>query len=180
MADPWEIPPRPAYGDPSPRATHVARSSALDEWERVEVQLFLLDVFFSKALGARGEYGDGTTFTGRTAKLERAAQRYFIKHPDQQVEADFCVLCCHLQNWAQRRHDIAHGMVEKILTKENMSTHRAEYALISPFYGALRKPIPYFPEFAYNARALDEFRTRFSEMWKRVILFTERLFPSES
>jgi hypothetical protein len=111
MADPWDIPPFADRGDSSPQQTRDAKSAALDEWERIENRLAELNAQFSRSLDGASTYGEGTTFAARLALLKRTAAAYFVKHPSQAVEGQFCALCTTVKKMAERRNDISHGIV---------------------------------------------------------------------
>ena len=177
MVQPWEIPPIPPHGDMKPNEVHIARSRAIDEWERVENCLMMLDSLFAQSLGKKSCYGKGKIFVNRLESIERFGRQYFIRHPSQTVESEFDGLIASLKNYAQRRHDIAHGIVEILLTKENQHTNTIEFALLPAFYAIDRpRKTNFFPTFAYNAAILLSFESKFDELGQHVRSFTYRLF----
>ncbi len=174
MPDPWEIPPIPDHGDASEDVTHIARSRALDAWELLEVALSVLDARFAKAVGSRTKYGSGQIFQKRLDILERNANKYFIKYPDQNNESDFDILVCHIRRYSYRRHDIAHGVVQPLGHTNIMGI---DFGLLPAVYTIDRERNP-FPEYIYNAEIITTFTDKFSEFWKRVTDFGYQLFPS--
>jgi hypothetical protein len=179
MSDPWEIPPLPARGDSSVRTTHVTRSQALDAWEWLEVCLWVLDGLFAQGgSGGTGSYGEGTTFVRRIDKLEKEADRYFKKNPDQTKEAEFAILACHLRQFASRRHDIAHGIVQPYLSSDNLNLSVIEFAVLPAFYIITRKNGDHFPNYAYNEQILWDFCQHFERLGKNTRDFMRTIFPS--
>jgi hypothetical protein len=176
MTDPWEIPPCPAHGDRSEKDTHNYRSRALDAWERVELALYMLDGVFCQAVGIMSQYGKGIIFRNRFKFLEAAAESYFIKYPNQEIEAEFSVLSCHLLKYSLRRHDIAHGIVFIYSTMKNRQC--IEFALLPAFYTVDRpRDTENFPNYAYDSVILGNFYQKFSDLEERIKSFTYRLRP---
>jgi hypothetical protein len=175
MADPWEIPPIPDRGDVSAKDTHVARSRALDAWESLEVALSMLDMLFARTLGIRAKYGSGQIFVKRLDILEKGANDYFIKYPNQDKEAAFGVLVCQLRRYSQRRHDIAHGIVQPLGINDNIGV---EFGVLPAGYTIDRKG-HCFPKFIYNAEIIAALENRFIDLWRQTMDFMSRLSSSE-
>lgn len=116
MADPWDTPPFPDRGDASPDETRLAKQRALDEWNRIEHRLFELNVRLGRSLDHVEPYGAGPTFAARLTVLQRTAAAYFVKHPNQAIEGQFCVLCATVKKMAERRNDIDHGVLTPYTT----------------------------------------------------------------
>jgi hypothetical protein len=174
MADPWEIPPIPDHGDASENMTHIARSRALDAWELLEVALSVLDEQFARAIGSRARYGSGKIFVQRLNTLERHSSKYFIQHPDQDEEAEFDILACYIRKYSNRRHDIAHGVVQPL---GHTNIIGIDFGLLPAAYTFYRERDP-FPEYIYNSEIMTTFNNKLSEFWSRVTDFRNHLFPS--
>jgi hypothetical protein len=176
MADPWELPPDPDHGDASENATHIARSRAIDAWEELEQALSFLDVQFAKAIGSRPKYGSGLTFKRRLNILEIRHNEYKVKHPHQDNEAAFDFLVCHLRKYSDRRNDIVHGVVQPIPLNSGVGV---EFGLLPASYTIDRKGNS-FPEYIYNSEIINQFKNRFSDLWRQTTTLTYQLFPPSS
>ena len=120
---PWDRPPIPTRANKSASALYEAIGRALEAWENVEVSLSSLYAAltgrarFNRA--AYREYGEPLNFSGRKRLLEQAAERYFIQHPCQTTEGDFQSLMESVTGYAERRNDIAHGIVTALHMARN-------------------------------------------------------------
>jgi hypothetical protein len=177
MSNPWDIPPIPWHGDVLPTKTHEARSRALDAWEHLEISLYILDGWIGNVLKERGIYGSGIIFVKRLENLETASGKFFVKYPSQHNESEYEILMCHIRQFSQRRHDIAHGIVQPLITLKNKDLSQTEWALMPPFYNTQRIKIPkYFPNYAYTEQVLLEFVAKFEALREQLIRFSELIF----
>ena len=114
MAEPWDLPPKPANGDTTPAVLFAAIGRALSEWEELELYLARLYALFLQVPPIKAieqpEYKNAPTFSMRAKTIEDAAERYFISHPNQHLEGDFKTVICGARKLANRRNDIAHGV----------------------------------------------------------------------
>lgn len=97
--------------------TYAGIGRVTSEWEGVEVQLSVLYSLFARRfeeLEALREYGNGAVFAHRVEKLGRAKDIFFQKMPDQGLEAEYDALVERVRRFADRRHDVAHGIVRPI------------------------------------------------------------------
>lgn len=175
MADPWEIPPYPDHGDATDAITHIARSRALDEWELLEVALGFIDSRMARTTGSRHRYGCGQIFVKRLAILEKNADKFWVKRSDQNKEADFDTLLCHIRGYSQRRHDIAHGVVQPLGIR---NIEGVEFGLLPAAYTIDRKRSG-FPKYIYNSEIMNSFKDKFREFWSRTTAFEHLMFPSQ-
>lgn len=89
----------------------------LSEWEHVEAALSrLYDVLLDKPSPstAHRRYGGPRLFEDRTALVERAADRHFVRHPDERLRADLLDLLSRLREASRQRDEIAHGLVMRM------------------------------------------------------------------
>jgi hypothetical protein len=90
---------------------------ALSYWESAEMQLAVLWCIFSDRPGFTpnlASYGnEGTVFSARIQKLERAAETYFIREPDQAFEGRFRAVVTLANDLGIYRHRVAHGVVSR-------------------------------------------------------------------
>jgi hypothetical protein len=112
----WDIPPFPEHGDVSADLTYAAVGRAMSEWEELELYLARLYAKFLKIHPIRAiavtEYRNAAIFRVRANVIEKAADKYFVSHPDQEREADFQQLLGDIRQLSNRRNDIAHGVVK--------------------------------------------------------------------
>lgn len=162
MFGPWPAPGLPDRGDEDPDATFTAVGLVLSAWETVEFEMArLYSTFADDPDGAAiHRYGDGRIFRDRLAQLHIAADKHFIRRPGQSTEGDFKALADHAEKAADRRNEVAHGIVMRIDTITFFRNailvrlwHRPHFALVPPLY-LLRKHVDGLPEFAYRSRDL--------------------------
>jgi hypothetical protein len=107
-------PPLRREGDNHPDVTYISVGMVLSQWEALEIQLGYIH---AAIVGKPGEwesllkYGEGSAFVGRLIILKRAAEKMFVKKPNQTLEANFSCFCNKVSGFAIRRHDVAHGIV---------------------------------------------------------------------
>jgi hypothetical protein len=181
MADPWDIPPFPDRGDSSPEQTRDAKSAALDEWERIEHRLSELNARFSRSLDGTEVYGKGSTFAARLAILQRTAAAYFVKHPNQAVEGQFCSMCTTVKKIAERRNDIAHGVSTPYTTvvdeSGNPDLTATGYVIAPDSYDVNRLDENNKAAFIYSSKELTQIGMRFLAVSVAIHLFTESFLP---
>lgn len=132
-------------------------------WESIEFEFARL---YSVLVGAPDgpaimDYGDGRIFRDRLARLVKAGELHFMRRPNQPDEGEFSSLCAHASMAADRRNDVAHGIVSQIDKLEFFRNgiqvrflNRDHWALIPPLY-LVRRHIDGLPTFAYRSRDMD-------------------------
>ena len=115
MPNPWDRPPFPAHGDPEQDYTYAGVGRVISRWEEIESELsHIYAIFIGQFQTEEGYdlyYVSGKTAAGRIATTKQAAESYFIRHPNQGNEAAVCDLLARISEFAQRRHEVAHGVV---------------------------------------------------------------------
>lgn len=104
----------------------------LSEWEHVEAALSrLYDVLLDKSSSstAHRRYGGPRLFEDRTALVERAADRHFVRRPDEQLRADLRELLSRLREASRQRDEIAHGLVIRMPPAAGADADDPRYAL---------------------------------------------------
>src|SRR5437868_3763424 len=117
MSNAWDVPPFPSHGDAQDDTTYAAVGRFMSAWEELEVTLSHLHAALVKRpfdAEALWGYGDGRIFADRLKILEAAADGFARAKPDQALEGDFCSLLRSVRGFADRRNDIAHGIVRPI------------------------------------------------------------------
>ena len=101
--------------DDAPGTVWQAVGSALSFWEAAEINLAGLYLIFKgkpQSIPGLVAYSEKSgVFSARLKNLERAAEAYFVKRPDQEVEGQFRRLVERATQLSKYRHQIAHGIV---------------------------------------------------------------------
>lgn len=164
MPNPWDIPPRPRFGDESADRIYEAVGGALCTWEEIELRLsWIYSVLTNRAPPSHTiiqEYGRALNFNERVGNLEKSAAAYFIKSPDQALEGEVSELFCEVRQFSLRRNEIAHGVIR--------AQGRTDYFLFPPSYAARRWRSEHAPTFVYNAANIHNFHHYFIELLIRV------------
>jgi hypothetical protein len=172
MAEPWDVPPFPDHGDQNADDTYKMVGRALSEWEELEYRLAHL---YAQIIGrpsqiaALREYGKGRIFADRIAGLETAAEAYFIRNPRQNSEAELACIAEVARRLADRRNEIAHGIVRPLQWIQRPIPDRLigqplEYALVPPLYTRRKLDEKNRPKYIYTANELMQFWLAFSDL----------------
>jgi len=172
MANPWDIPPLPQQADEDMEFTFAGVGYVMTQWEIVEVNLARLYSALKGKLddyATMREYGEGRIFRDRLACVRRAADQFFIRHPDQNLEAIFLGMETQVLGFADRRNDVAHGVVypiselryfKKLMSLPNDGKKR--YALIPPLYTIRRHDERGLPLYVYARAELSRLQAQIS------------------
>jgi hypothetical protein len=117
VAKPWDIPPLPRNGDDIPDETFAYVGFVMSRWESLAFELSRLHSLFLGALDeteAMQAYGKGRIFPQRIETLAKVAEAHFRGSPCQKREGQFEELMRESLGYADRRNDIAHGIVFRI------------------------------------------------------------------
>jgi len=122
MSDPWDRPPAPAQGDSDENALFAGVGRVIANWESIEAELTHLFAMFIGVLYTEASYDQyyerGKTTQARLAAMEKAAERFFQKTPDEAVEGEFWGLMRRIGGFSERRHEVAHGVVRPMRWRE--------------------------------------------------------------
>jgi hypothetical protein len=170
-------------GDDSPETVYIAVGKAIHTWEAMEEELARLYLRLNnkEATHANLEtYGRAHRIhSERVAAVVRAAEAYFQKHPNQQLEGDLSTLLTDIEGMASERHRVAHGHIASFLMVLPMGKFtvgdvfkKGKWRWACPFYstGSLRTDPT-----GKSSRDLEDLVTRFGELSKRVQSFVRRL-----
>jgi hypothetical protein len=163
ILSPSEVPPMPPQGDPSPWETYKMVGRSLTEWEQVEYTLSrLYSILVDKPddRDAMREYGTPTIFRERSVQLESKANTFFVPHPNQDLEGRLQCLLRRIRGYADRRNEVAHGVVSEILYSDN-SLPSYGYALIPAPYQNKKLDDTHLPMYAYTSKELQRFTDAF-------------------
>ena len=116
MSSRWNIPPWPKRGTRSADPVYRAVGVALSAWEELELNLPRLLGAFTNTPPFKAvhdpRYAAASKFIDRIAIVEFAAESYFLRHCNQELEARFHDLIKEAALASRRRNDIAHGVVK--------------------------------------------------------------------
>jgi hypothetical protein len=178
MSDNWDIPPIPERGDESADDTYRMVGKALSEWENLEYtlahlyaemvgkrsQIVALQYYGAPVIGKEGSVG--RIFTTRIAGLEQLAETFFVNNPHQNHEGEFARIADAAKRLADRRNEIAHGIVSPF--------KNGEYGLVPPLYSKTKFGEKNQPIYIYTATELERFALAFFELSKAVVLLRLR------
>ncbi len=163
MTNPWEVPPIPLYGDPKEDDTYMGVGRVLSAWEGVELvlgQIYSHFVGMCYQLGAFHEYGAGRIFSERFVIIARAAEKFFVKWCDQDLEGEFLRNSLAVHGFSNRRNDVAHGIVrpkewiEPIDPFNPLARTPTTFLLVPPQYKFSKFDQNNRPTYAYNLAML--------------------------
>lgn len=174
---------RQPYRDAQAHMIFNAVGQALTEWEQLEnacAQLFAVLVsatrkraYLAPAIRA---YGTITSAATRKDMLVAAGKAYFASRPAtaQKFAAEFTELMQAYIEFASRRNDIAHGLVQRVfLTKRGVRPAAMGFYLTPSFYSAKFKNEQL--AYLYTSTDLIFYRQEFTKLMLRVEGLKERM-----
>jgi hypothetical protein len=167
-------PPLPWEGDVNPDLTYAGVGRVTSAWEKVELQLrFLHSALLGKYqdFDALTDYGTKSAFRGRFEHMQEAGRRFFCRFPDQMFEADFDAFCAKISAFADRRHDVAHGIFRdqewaswRIPGKPDPFSQGTRYFLLPSHYKAKNFGENLSPAYAYTSPTLQTLASRLEQL----------------
>lgn len=175
-------------GDANKDETYAGVGRVLSSWESVEFEL-------SRLLAALMEepddprvlqfYGTGRILQNRLDWVRIAADHHFMTSPNQNHEGDFDLLMEDLSSAADRRNEVAHGVVYEISTSKNLTKHmdpipdgQDAHVLMPPFY-SFRRFEGDTPTFMYARSDLKKLSVQILNLQMRIRPFRHRLYPDK-
>jgi hypothetical protein len=181
---PWDPRPVSPMGDSREDAIFSAVGQALTEWEVLEnacAQLFAVLVsanhkraYLAPAIRAYGTISSAVT---RQQMLVKAGEAYFSsrKGKAQRHEAEFTELMKAYSNFAGRRNEIAHGLVQRVfLTKRGIRPAAIGRYLTPSFYNPKKFKNGQL-SYLYTSSDLIFYRQEFTKLALRVGGLKERM-----
>jgi hypothetical protein len=191
MADPWDAPPFPKYGNKSSRILYESIGRALSTWE--ELECFLASLYAALCGKDRAEteannkYGKMNNFKDRLGELNRAGCRYFVNRPNQNLEGEFATIIKFTKGYSARRNDVAHGIVRMIhMTRDpsaGMLSFRGppQWCLIPPHFREAKYISPSIPAHVLTSREINGFSRAFWPIIRRTHALTNQIeFPQHA
>jgi hypothetical protein len=176
MTNPWDVPPLPDRGDDDIERTFAGVGHVLSQWESVEIEMSVLFTLFTNRPAdaeARREYGKGTIFANRAIIIEEAAAKWLR---DQTLESEFDRLLCVARHFADRRNDVAHGIVRPIqwVIPIDRQYYRLEYCLAPPYHTYRKYDSNNRPEYIYISETLSDLAHKIRVLCSEVLQFRVR------
>jgi hypothetical protein len=160
VTNPWDRPPVPPQGDNDQDRTYCGVGRVVSEWETIELELAHLYSLFENKFGnpvTVQDYGADALFADRVSKLVKAKERFFARNSNQSLDAEFCELLERIRKYADRRHDVAHGIVRPIIwafgsaqAASAASDLPFHYCVVAPDYKENRFDEHHLPIYAYT------------------------------
>ena len=170
-------------GDDTPETVYIAVGKAIHTWEAMEEELARLCLKLSNKEATHENletYGRAHRIhSERIAAVGRAAEAYFRKHPNQQLEGDLSSLLADIEAMAIERHRVAYGHIASFLMVPPMGKFtvrdvlkKGKWRWACPFYstGSLRTDPT-----GKSSRDLEDLTTSFGALSKRVQSFARHL-----
>lgn len=166
MPNPWDRPPLPKHGDADQDITYAAVGRVLTNWEYIEGELSHIFALFKHRLWtaeAYDEYYDkGKTTRARLKTVELVAADFFMRAPNQEVEGNFNQLIKAAVGFADRRHEVAHGIVRAVEwfghflpDIKHRDDGRFSFCLVPPHYQRSWFNSAGMPEYVYTSAELN-------------------------
>ena len=158
------------------------------QWEAVEVKLAIIySVLLGRAdsVSALREYGEGRVFPERTAALKRAAESYFVKYPDQQLEGRLDALLEACDGYIARRNDIVHSFVFPVnhmaFFRESLDLKKEDekFLLIPPLQTGRKHAKDGPPVYAYNSNQLGNIFFQLIDLTDAISKFEADIFSRQ-
>lgn len=155
MSNPWDRPPLATRGDDHESKTFEAVGHVMTGWEQVEMELACLYAAFlgvqPLAAIAMPEYVKARVFWQRRDVVLEAAACYFQRYCSQELEGKRDGVMAAVNGFADRRNDVAHGIVTANFDQTNSLLGPASYRH-KEF-----DPLNRTPDFLYSSVELEQF-----------------------
>lgn len=165
MGHPWDPFPLPIRGDLDEAKTFEGIGRVIDKWERIE---FLLARIYSIFVGdpdgdALREFGTGRrNIWDKLSVLKDAAEQAFARRPNQKSEGDLFKWILHVEGFADRRNEIAHGIVYMVSLftffrqRTDRPDYQVQYAVIPAYHIAKHHNPNGIPKYMYASPEMVE------------------------
>ena len=173
---PWDMPSLPKRGDRLRDDTFIAVGRALSQWEHFEGEIGLIYGILAGPLRetspAIRAYGSVSSFSTRIDMINEASKAFFLRI-NPSIENEIKRLLDDAKQFATRRNEIAHGIVQPYYSRGQT---QSGYAL-GPSRFATRKQILSWDGmlgsvdgmYAYTSRELENLYTNFGVLTERAM-----------
>jgi hypothetical protein len=186
--NPWDRPPLPSDGDESEDSTYAGVGRTLSQWESLESELsHIYAVFIGKLFKDEAYdqyYDEAKTSKQRIKSIDDAAAKFFQKQPDQATEGEFTRLIEATAGYADRRHEVAHGIVRPMQWYQSSLPDFAPpsytplvYCLVPPHYQRTWFQTNGMPRYVYTSKELAVLADKFSVFLLEAIKFRLSIHP---
>jgi hypothetical protein len=179
-------PPLPE-GDENPDRLFAAVGHAITQWELLELEFAALYTIFEgmpRRIDAMRAYGNANpTVRFRLSALEEAADRHFVRQPDQSSEGEFVAIVRRARELTIERHRVAHGVISAlpVIRSEDADENgfvwigqHVRYFLGAPWYSTETLGMHFA---ALSSREIDAHAISFAELRARIAALNQRLAP---
>jgi hypothetical protein len=131
--------------DWSPDVTWMAIGKALTAWEEMEEGFGRIYCAFkgTSNMGMLKKYADeANIFKDRMDLIERSAEAYFTRKPDQNLEGEIAKMVKRARLMSKTRHRIAHGVVYPMVMNDRLPLRGTSFALHPTWYALERLSKP--------------------------------------
>lgn len=190
MAYLWDPFPFPLVADDDAKKTFAGVGMVMTAWESIEFEFArLYSIFVGDEPDGflMREYGDPRVANRRIGELSRSANQFFIGWPHQGAEGEYTSLVATAMGFANRRNDVAHGMVmniENIVFFQQqvpgLDRSKPQFLLVPPFH-ILRNhdAATGMPSYAYNSAQLAELFSRLLDLVEAIRQFRVNLLGAQ-
>jgi hypothetical protein len=154
----WDVPPLPDHGDDDIDTTFAGVGRVLTQWESIELELSVIYAVFMGRPGdseASREYGRGRTFTDRAKMVAERAEKSLR---NQALEDEFDQIMCAIRHFADRRNEVAHGIVRPIHWimpgRIQQTDYNFKFCLVPSYYNYKKYGPDNLPEYMYISETL--------------------------
>ena len=175
-SQPWDAPPFPQHGDDDHDTLFASIGRALTAWE--DLKSFLAHLYSGiseKSLYDQKSiyvYGTFPNVRVKVSEFRSSATRYFIKYPNQEIEATLCWILQNFEGWSQRRNDVAHGVVRSIdIAKDpqvSILGASVSWCLVPPHFKEEKHFFPNSPARILTSIEINQFADAFWSILRRV------------
>jgi hypothetical protein len=176
MKNPWDHIPPATRGDRTATPIFTAVGQIMSAWEFIEFDLSeMFEIFTGGRASSKGmspalrAYGTIINFRSRKEMLSAAAKVFFKANPRTRLERPFKSALKKCNGWADRRNEVAHGIVLKLSGAKG-------YLLYPSPYNSRKYPIDQ-PKaiFQYRASQIRKFTTALAKLRRQTRNLVTRL-----
>lgn len=159
--------------DDNPDHTYYGVGLVISGWESIEFEFSrLFSVFCNDPDGmSLREYGAGRIFRERLGSLNRKADEYFTRHPNQHREGRYKELTTAAEGFSARRHEVAHGVVINVADMEMFQERirlldptKLQTVVIPPYYHLRSHAKDGMPVYAFNSLQLQNLALKLRDL----------------
>ena len=193
MPEPWDRPAPPTHADEDLQVLYASVGAALSQWEAIESELSHLYALLIgkmwKSVAYDQYYAEGHTCQRRITTLAKSGELYFQKNPNQNIEGEFSKLIRASKGFADRRHELAHGLARPIqwfwpivaATMKPPAGPAYEYCLVPPHYQRdWFDPKNWNPEYIYTSNEIYRIERGFVDFLHQILNFRHDYLPKPS